>query len=234
MTRQEYFGGWMNVLPFKEMQEAITKVSPIREKICPNYKNMFKAFNKCPYEKLKLVIVAQDPYPQKDIATGLAFANFNYVTEEKLSPSLQVIKESVINYEVSHNLITFANDLEEWARQGVLLLNTALTCEINKPGSHSLIWRPFTSKLIKNICENNTGIVFLLLGQSAQSFKPYINKNQYIIEAKHPSYYARTNEKLPYHIWKDINKIVIGVHSCCINFYHEQNYEDSVFRPEEW
>ena len=77
MTKEEYFGGWMTVLPIKEMQEAISKVSPIRDKICPDYKNIFKAFNKCPYRELRLVILSQDPYSQKDIATGLAFANFN-------------------------------------------------------------------------------------------------------------------------------------------------------------
>ena len=57
MTKEEYFGGWITVLPTKEMQEAINKVSPIKDKICPDYKNIFKAFNKCPYEKLKLIIL---------------------------------------------------------------------------------------------------------------------------------------------------------------------------------
>ena len=161
MTKEEYFKEWLTVLPIKEMQEAINKVSPIRDKICPDYKNIFKAFNKCPYKELKLIILGQDPYPQKGIATGLAFANFNSTSKEQLSPSLQVIKESIINYEIPHNLITFAPELEEWAEQGVLLLNTALTCEVNKPGSHSLLWRPFICKLIKNICDYNSSIVWL-------------------------------------------------------------------------
>lgn len=112
--------------------------------------------------------------------------------------------------------------MEEWAEQGVLLLNTALTCEVNKPGSHSLLWRPFICQLIKNICDYNTGIVWLLLGNSAQSFEPYINKHQYIIKAKHPSFYARTHEKLPYHIWHDINKILIRLNGYGITFYKEE------------
>ena len=57
MTKEEYFGDWMTVLPIKEMQEAISKVSPIRDKICPDYKNIFKAFHKCPYRKLRLIII---------------------------------------------------------------------------------------------------------------------------------------------------------------------------------
>lgn len=223
MTKQEYFGDWLRVLPEKEMQEAISKVSLIKNKICPNYKDIFKAFHKCSYNNLKLVILGQDPYPQSGVATGLAFANYSSINS--LSPSLQVIKESIINYEVPHNLITFASDLEEWAEQGVLLLNTALTCEVNKPGSHSLLWRPFICKLIKNICDYNTGIIFLLLGTSVQSFKYCINKTQYIINANHPSYYYRNKEKMPYHIWKDINKILIGLYGYGITFYKEEKYE---------
>ena len=228
MTKEEYFGEWLNILPTKEMQEVISRVNPIRDKICPAYKNIFKAFNKCPYRKLRLVIVGQEPYSQKNVATGLTFANFNNISEKQLSPSLQVIKESIINYEIPHNLITFASELEEWAEQGVLLLNTALTCEINKPLSHSLLWRPFISQLIKNICNYNSGIVWLLLGSSAQSFKSYINKYQYIIEAKHPSFYARNNKKMPYNIWYEINKILIELNGYGITFYKEK-YESSLY-----
>ena len=158
MTKEEYFGDWLKVLPEVEMIDILKKLSPIKDRICPEFKDIFKAFNKCPYRDLRLVIVGQDPYPQKGIATGIAFANYNNTLEKDLSPSLQIIKESVINYEVSHNLITFASELEEWEEQGVLLLNTALTCEINKPGSHSLLWRPFICKLIKQICSYNSGI----------------------------------------------------------------------------
>ena len=236
MTKEEYFGGWMTVLPIKEMQEAISKVSPIRDKICPNCKNIFKAFHKCPYKELRLVILGQDPYPQRNTATGLAFANFNSTPEEQLSPSLQVIKESIINYKIPHNLITFAPELEEWAEQGVLLLNTALTCEVNKPGSHSLLWRPFICKLIKNICDYNPGTVWLLLGNSAQSFEPYISKSQYIIKAKHPAYYYRNHEIMPYHIWYDINKILVGLNGYGINFYNEEHYEEesNLLECQDW
>lgn len=139
MTKEEYFGEWLMVLPEKEMQEVLAKLGPIKDRVCPQFKHIFDAFNRCSYRELRLVIVSQNPYPQKGIATGLAFANNSNTFENNLSPSLQVIKESIINYEVQHNLITFASDLEEWAKQGVLLLNTALTCEVNKPGLHSLL-----------------------------------------------------------------------------------------------
>ena len=221
MTKEEYIGDWLKVLPTKEMYIIISKLNNIRNNICPNYKDIFKAFNKCSYNSLKVVILGQDPYPQKNVATGIAFAN-ECTIDTDISPSLQVIKESVINYEIPHSLITFANNLEEWEKQGVLMLNTALTCVVDKPMSHSLLWRPFIVKLLNNICKYNTGIVFLLLGSNAQSFKYCINNYQYIIEAKHPSYYYRNNIKMPYHIWKDINKILIGLYGYGINFYKEQ------------
>lgn len=225
MTKEEYFRDWLKVIPLVEMQEAIAKLSPIRNKICPEYKDIFKAFNKCSYKDLKVVILGQDPYPQKGIATGIAFANTADTPENLISPSLKIIKESVINYEIPHNLINFANDLEEWEKQGILMLNSALTCEFNKPGSHSLLWRPFISKLLINICKQNSGIVFLLLGTSAQSFERNINSNQYIIKARHPSYYYRNSEKMPYNIWQDINNILIGLNGYGINFYKEEKYD---------
>lgn len=221
MTKQEYFGDWLKVIPEKEMQEAINKLNPIRDKICPDYKNIFRAFHLCPYNKLKLIIIGQDPYPQKDVATGLAFANTNNTEDKYLSPSLQIIKESVIDYGVPHNLITFAPGLEEWEEQGVLLLNTALTCEVNKPESHSLLWRPFIVKLLQNICSNNTGIVFLLLGGKAQSLKPYIDRFQYVYEAHHPSYYHRKHRKMPSVIWHNINNTIKGLYGNKIKFYKE-------------
>lgn len=235
MTKEEYFGKWLMVLPEKEMQESLAKLGPIKDRVCPQFKHIFDAFNRCPYRELRLVIVGQDPYPQKGIATGLAFANNNDTLGEDLSPSLQVIKESIINYEVPHNLITFAPDLEEWAEQGVLLLNTALTCEVNKPGSHSLLWRPFICQLIKNICEYNPGTVWLLLGNSAQSFEPYISKSQHIIKAKHPAYHYRNHEKMPYHIWTDINRILVELNGYSINFYKEEKYneEDYLFEQSD-
>lgn len=236
MTKEEYFGDWLKVLPEAEMTDILKKLGPIKDRICPEFKDIFKAFNKCPYRDLRLVIVGYDPYPQKGVATGIAFANYNNTLEEDLSPSLQVIKESVINYEVSHNLITFAPELEEWEEQGVLLLNTALTCEINKPGSHSLLWRSFICKLIKQICSYNPGTVWLLLGNSAQSFEPYISKSQYIIKAKHPAYYYRNHEIMPYHIWHDINKILVGLNGYGINFYNEEYYEEesNLLECQDW
>lgn len=223
MTAQEYFGDWMQVMPGKETNEVLQKLKYVdKGKICPEYKNIFRAFSKCPYRSLRIVVLGQDPYPQKDTATGIAFANREGTSEEALSPSLKAIRESVINYEVPHNLVTFAPTLEDWEEQGVLLLNTSLTCRLNESGSHSLIWRPFMSALLRNICLYNTGIVFLLLGESAKSFRDCIGNNQYVIMEKHPSYYYRNHTKMPYSIWHDINDFLIQRDGYGINFYKEE------------
>ena len=81
MTKEEYFGDWLKVLPETEMTDILKKLSPIKDRICPEFKDIFKAFNKCPYRDLRLVIVGQDPYPQKEVATGIAFANYNNTLE---------------------------------------------------------------------------------------------------------------------------------------------------------
>ena len=99
------------------------------------------------------------PYPQKGVATGILFGNKKEVLEEDLSPSLKIIKEAVINFEIPHNNIIFDQTLENWAKQGILMINSALTVEMNKIGSHVMLWRPFISKLLKNLSESSCSIV---------------------------------------------------------------------------
>ena len=168
------------------------------------------------------------PYPQKGVATGILFGNRKEVDEESLSPSLQVIKESVINFEIPHNFITFDNSLESWAKQGILMINSALTCEVNKVNSHVMLWRPFMPKFLKRLSENETGLIYVLFGKRAQTLKPYINQRfNNIIEVEHPAYLARINKKLPYHIWGDINKLLKGKYNEEIIWFNELKFNDN-------
>ena len=186
----------------------------------PEYKNIFKAFHICPYNDLKIIFLGQDPYPQKGVATGILFGNKN--DTKNLSPSLEVIKEACIDYTIPHPPITFDVTLESWARQGILMINSSLTVQENKPGSHSLIWRPFISKMLQKCSETETGLVYVLFGKEAQSFKPYINsKYNDVLEVKHPAYYARTNNKLPAQLFKDINQIMLNRYNAPIKWYNE-------------
>lgn len=193
MTIDEYFGNWMRVLDRAETMKIMGWLKTVNpDTLCPTLPNIFKAFKLCPYNKLKLVILGLDPYCDRynniPRATGLAFGNDTNIPENSISPSLEVLKEAIINYEVPHNNIIFDNSLESIAKQGVLLINTALTCEFGKTESHSNQWRLFIGKLLRNLSNKERMNVYVLFGKQAQSFKPYINSNfNTIIEAKHPS-----------------------------------------------
>lgn len=157
-------------------------------------------------------------------AQGLLFANSADTKEDNISPSLQVIKEAVINYEIPHGYIEFDNTMESWAKQGILLINSALTCEVNKVGSHYNIWKNFMSSFLKNMSKINSGIIYVLFGNQAQSFQSFIKGQQYIINEYHPAYYARRCEKMPYSTFLKINKILVDLYEKGIQFYKEINY----------
>ena len=163
------------------------------------------------------------PYPQKGVATGILFGNKAEVLEKNLSPSLNVVKEAAINFEIPHYCITFDQTLESWAKQGILMINSALTVEMNRIGSHVMLWRPFIAKLLKNLSNYDTAIIYVLFGRQAQTFKPYINSMfNYIIEVEHPAYFARTNTRMPSQLFVDISNNVKRLGGVPIKWY-EQN-----------
>ena len=225
MTINEYFGDWMKVLDRNETMKVMGWLRTVnKETLCPNIKDVFKAFKLCPYNKCRVIFVGQDPYPQRGVAQGVLFGNSSDTPENKLSPSLQIIKESVINFEISHNLITFDPSLESWAKQGILMINSALTTEVGKIGVHMMKWRPFMIAFLKQMSMINPGIIYVLFGSQAQILEPYINKNNYVLKIEHPAYFARTNKKMPYHIWKDINKILYDLYGEKIEWFKEEKF----------
>lgn len=224
MTLEEYFGRWMRVIDKRELESVLSKLGPEykRKPICPAQSNVFKAFEVCPYDKLKVVMLGQDPYPQKGVATGILFGNKEGTRDKDLSPSLQIIKEAAINFEIPHNCIIFDPTLESWAKQGILMINSALTVEMNKIGSHVMLWRPFIASLLKKLSENETGIIYVLFGKQAQTFKPYINKQfNTVLEENHPAYFARTGETMPHTVFEQISKLTKGMYGMPITWYQE-------------
>ena len=152
--------------------------------ILPQKEDIFNAFTLCPLNKLKVVIIGQDPYHKKGQAHGLAFSVPNNISNP---PSLRNILKELNNdlgIPLSNN-----GDLSCWARQGVLMLNTALTVKLNKAGSHTKIgWEIFTDQIIKHISQNKENIVFILWGRLAQKKSKIINNEKhYILQAAHPS-----------------------------------------------
>ena len=152
--------------------------------IFPPGRLLFNAFNRTPFEQVKVIILGQDPYHGPGQAMGLCFSVNKGV---KQPASLKNI------YKELSNDVGFKDpghgDLSEWADQGVFLLNAMLTVERGKPGSHSKIgWQIFTDKVINILSEESEGLVFLLWGRFAQSKKKLINEfKHYVLESPHPS-----------------------------------------------
>jgi uracil-DNA glycosylase len=216
-----YFNKWLKVIDKKELHKIIKFIDQQSKSkiIHPSKNNIFKAFKLCPYDKLKVVFLGQDPYPQRGVATGILFGNN---TEDNISSSLDIIKEAVIDYSKQHSIIKFDNSLESWCTQGVLMLNSALTVIENEIGSHTMLWRPFISKLLYNLSNIETGIIYVLFGNIAQSFTPYINKEYNIILCeKHPSYYARSKQSMSSNLFKIIDKELINRYGSSIKWYEE-------------
>ena len=133
--------------------------------------------------------------------------------------SLEVLKEACIDYSVPHDHVEFDITLESWGRQGILLLNSSLTVQRGIPNSHSMIWRPFISKLLSNM-QRETGIIYVLFGTQAQTFKPYIDERfNNIIEVYHPAYYARIGKDMPHKLFVDIDKLLIDKYGETIEWY---------------
>jgi len=157
--------------------------------IYPAQKDVFRAFKETDFNDVKVVLFGMDPYPTEylgePVACGLAFAPNN---PEYIPPSLRIMYETIKETVYSDEL-TFPIDLNisNWAKQGVLLLNTGLTVQKGKAGSHIRKWEFFTNAVIETLNET-TGIIFLLWGNEAKKLKPLINeKNHFILEASHPA-----------------------------------------------
>ena len=152
--------------------------------LCPKKENIFKAFEKTNFTDLKIVILGQDPYHGNDQANGLAFAvNEN----QKTPPSLRNIFKEIKN-DLNHHTQTKKN-LEFWANQGVLLLNSSLTVKLGTANSHSnLGWDLFTNNILKEISLLKNKVVFILWGNYAQKKEILIDfKKHLILKAPHPS-----------------------------------------------
>ena len=146
---------------------------------------IFRAFNLTPLNKVKVVILGQDPYHNDGQAHGLSFS---VPTGIKLPPSLRNIFKEMIE-DVEGFEVPFSGDLTKWAKEGVLLLNTILTVEAHQAASHqNKGWEQFTDAIIGNISKKNENVVFILWGKYAQVKKNLIDpEKHYIIQSAHPS-----------------------------------------------
>ena len=187
---------WKNALAgefdkpyFQELARTLHREKAEGKVIYPPGPLIFNAFNLTPFDKVKVVIIGQDPYHNPGQAEGLSFSVPHGIP---CPPSLKNIYTE-IGTDLGLDLSSRDGSLEGWARQGVFLLNAALTVRANQPMSHSRIgWAEFTDAVIRTLSERRSGLIFLLWGNFARSKKDLIDiSRHYVFEAAHPSPLAR-------------------------------------------
>jgi uracil-DNA glycosylase len=159
----------------------------VHRAVYPPAPNVFRAFDLCPFDKVKVVIVGQDPYHGKGQANGLSFAVNDKVT---LPPSLKNIYQEIKN---DLGITPYSSgDLSRWATQGVLMLNSVLTVAAGSPASHAgKGWEEFTDAAIIALNENRKHIVYMLWGKYAQAKGSVISSEQnLVLKSAHPSPYS--------------------------------------------
>ena len=200
----------------KEYYKSLEKFIDDRYKktiVYPKKEDIYKAFDLCKYDELKVVILGQDPYHNPNQAQGLAFSTPASI---KNPPSMvNIIKEIIDDVGDCESI---DGDLTPWAKQGVLLVNAVLTVEENQPNSHkNKGWEKFTDTIIKHISNKKKGIIFLLWGAPAIKKSKLIDETKhYILTAPHPSplsayrgffgcaHFSKTNELLKFMGKKEI------------------------------
>lgn len=206
VSMKEYFGDWYPIINTTILNATLERLSK-ESNYCPSPDKVFQAFVECKFKDLKVVFVGMDPYSQRGIATGLAFANAEETKPNNYSPSLKVLIDAVNKYYDDIPLGGFDCTLKLWCKQGVLLLNSALTVKENETGSHILLWRPFIISLLQNIVKIKPNTIFVLFGNQAKSLHKYIG-NSPVIEVVHPAFCVRNKSSLP-NFFKEVDDIMI-------------------------
>ena len=200
--------------PYFEQLTNFVRDAYTHHQIFPPAKLIFNAFNLCPFDKVKVVIIGQDPYHGLGQAHGLSFSvNENIPLPPSLKNIYQEIRSDLGIQPLSHG------NLERWAKQGVLLLNATLTVQADLAGSHQKKgWETFTDSAIKAVAEEKEHVVFLLWGNYAQQKAQYIDRTKHLVlTAVHPSplsahrgffgckHFSQTNQYLTEHGLEPIN-----------------------------
>lgn len=170
---------FQQIIVFLKTEKALNKI------FYPPGSLIFNAFNQTPFEKVKVVIIGQDPYHGPGQAHGLSFS---VLAGNKIPPSLQnIFKE--LKADLGLEMPEGYGNLTHWAEQGVLLLNASLTVRAGDANSHSKYgWMDFTDAVIKKISDLKQGVVFLLWGKFAHDKQVLIDETKhYVLKAAHPS-----------------------------------------------
>lgn len=185
VKQRNYPKEWSDFFENVQIQNELEKISNLLKQsqtvIYPSIENVFNAFQ-LSFQNIKVVILGQDPYHNGN-ATGLCFS---IPLNEPINPSLKNIYKELKNEDFK---VTENGDLSHWLKQGVMMLNTALTVEKGKPESHLEIWSDFTNLVLSRIEKDASDIAWLLMGAKAISFSKHVSSNKGHVSfcTSHPS-----------------------------------------------
>lgn len=201
--------GFIQSSDFDKILDTLYKLREDGKRFTPPLKQVFRAFEECPHDKLKVIMIGQDPYPHFGVADGLAFSCSN---TGKPQPSLKNMFEA-IERNVYEEFPTYQDpNLTRWANQGVLLLNSALTCQVDKVGSHYAIWQDFIAYTMDILNYTDSGLIFVLMGKQAQELESMIGDHHHIIKVSHPASAAYTKTVWNCgNLFNQCNKIINGL-----------------------
>ena len=169
---------------FDKLLNALLKEAQDGKRFTPVLKQVFRAFEECPYKELKVVIIGQDPYIFHQVADGIAFSCSNL---GKIEPTLKYIYQAIEETVYSNQEYEHTADLARWSNQGVLMLNSALTTTINKVGQHYEIWKPFMTFLFDLLGYNNSGLVWIFMGKKAEEWADSLPDTHHKLFVSHPA-----------------------------------------------
>lgn len=222
--------GWANKLKtfllsddFDKILKQLLKEAKEGRRFTPLVRQIFRAFEECPYDKLQVVIMGQDPYPHPPreeggppVADGIAFSCSN---TGKPEASLRYIFKEIEDT-IYPDGYTWDPDLARWSNQGVLLLNVALTTTIGSVGQHYKLWQPFLAFLFDILMYHNPGIVYVFMGKEAQKWMGSIPDNNWKLKCSHPASAAHNNAERwdSGDIFNEINRILNKNNNTKINW----------------
>jgi uracil-DNA glycosylase len=200
--------GWEEIInsyiDSPEFQAIINKLAQDvnnNQRFTPKMGDWFNSFINCNFNALNVIFINQDPYPWINVADGMAFSCSKDKVEQK---TLKYIFDYIETYldDYSRN-----PDLKRWSEQGVLLLNTSITTELNKLGSHELLWKPFITYILSTINNKRSDLIVVMFGKKTEVWENLLN-NQIILKVEHPNIAAYKGKWDGKNIFDEVNNLL--------------------------
>ena len=176
---------------FLHILEELFAQSQDGKRFAPTLKQLFRAFEECPYNELKVVVLVSDPYPKANVADGIALSCSN--PDQSIPASLNYLLNEIADTVYSEKEYDYEPDLARWSKQGILMLNASLTTTLGTTGKHAALWKPFVNYLFDMLNNYNNGLVYVFMGLNVRDWRHVVNKNNFKFFITHPANASYTN-----------------------------------------